>query len=108
MPVTWKRLFGPALLTNSAATKYTCPSTTKTRIRHIHISNNSGSIVNLTISIGADAAGTRIFDAFPIPANDVYNDYGIYVVDAAEIVQAFASTGSVLNVTIDGEEITLG
>lgn len=108
MPSTWKRLFGPAQISNAAATKYTVPALTKTRIRHIHISNPSGSIVNLTISIGADAAGVRIFDAFPIPANDVYNDYGVYVVDAAEIIQAFGSTTNILVLTIDGEEITLG
>ncbi len=108
MPVTWKRLYGPAQLTGSTATKYTVPSLTKTRIRHIHVSNPSGAAVNLTISIGADAAGTRIFDAFPIAANDVLDDFGVYVMDAAEILAAFASTASTLVITIDGEEITLG
>lgn len=108
MPITWKRLFGPAQITNAAATKYTVPALTKTRIRHIHISNPSGAIVNLTMSIGADAAGLRIFDAFPIPATDVYDDFGIHVVDAAEIIQAFGSTTNILVVTIYGEEITLG
>jgi hypothetical protein len=108
MPVTWKRLYGPAQLTNAAATKYTCPALTKTRIRHIHVTNPTGSAVTFTMSIGADAAGTRIYDVFSIAAGDVLNDFGVYVVDAAEIVQAFASTTLVLNITIDGEEITLG
>ncbi len=108
MPVTWKRLYGPAQLTNATATKYTVPSLTKTRIRHIHVSNPSGSPVNLTISIGADAAGTRIYDAFPIAANDVLDDYGVYVMDAAEILAAFASVTTTLVIEISGEEITLG
>ncbi len=108
MARTWKRLAGPALITNSVVTKYTCPALTKTLIRHIHVQNPSGSPVTLTISIGADAAGTRIFDAYSIAAGAVLDHFGIYVVDAAEIVQAVAGTTNILTMTIDGEELTLG
>lgn len=108
MARTWKRLAGPILVVNSVNTKYTCPSLTKTLIRHIHVSNNSGSAATFTMSIGADAAGTRIFDAYSIAAGAVLDHFGIYVVDAAEIVQTNAGTTNVLNITIDGEELTLG
>ena len=108
MAVTWKRLCGPQLITNSVVTQYTVPAATKTRIRHIHIQNNSASPVTLTLSLGADAAGTRIYDAYPIAANDVLNDFGIYVMDAAEILQAVAGTTNKLTIEISGEEITLG
>ncbi len=108
MARTWKRLAGPALVTNAAATKYTVPATTKTIIRHIHVQNPSGSAVTFTISIGADAAGVRIYDAYSIAAGAVLDHFGIYVVDAAEIVQALAGTTNILTLTIDGEELTLG
>lgn len=106
MAKTAKRLFGPAQLTNSAATKYTVPSTTKTIIRHIHFSN-PGASINATASIGSDAAGVRLFDGFPIPTG-TYDWYGYVVMDAAEILQAFASVTSQLVMTVFGDELTLG
>ena len=110
MPRTPKRLFGPAQLTNAAATKYTVPAGTKTRITHIHV-ENPGAAVTLTMSIGADAAATRIYDALAIPANSqglVPYPYVNFVLEAAEILQAFCSVTLQLVVTIDGDEYTLG
>lgn len=103
-----KRLAGPALVTNAAATKYTCPALTKTIIRHVHIQNPSGAAVTFTMSIGADAAATRLFDVYSIAAGSVLDHFCYYVVDAAEIVQAFAGTNNILTLTIDGDEIVLG
>lgn len=108
MAETWKRLAGPATLTGSAATKYTVPATTKTVIRKIHFSNSDTSARSVTVSIGADAAGTEIVGAKSIPANDVLDVWGPFVMDAAEILQAFASVTSVVAMTVDGIEITLG
>lgn len=108
MAKTWKRLAGPLLVTNSAVTRYTVPALTKTVIRKMHIQNNSGSSATLTISIGADAAGTRILDAYPVAANSQFDLWGPYVMDAAEILQTNAGTTNVMTITIDGEEITLG
>jgi len=103
-----KRLHGPALVTNAAATKYTVPATTKTIVRHIHVSNPSASAVDLTLSIGTDAAAVRIFDGYPIAADSVLDHFSYYVMEAAEIIQALASTTNVLVLTIDGDEIVLG
>lgn len=114
MARTPKRLFGPAQLTNAAATKYTVPSATKTIVRHLHVENPSGAAVGFTLSIGADAAGTRLFDAYSIPAaaagvtGSVFDHYCYYILETTEIIQAFASTASVLVLTIDGDELTLG
>lgn len=114
MARTPKRLAGPAQVSNAAATKYTVPALTKTIIRHIHVQNPSGSAATFTLSIGADAAGTRVLDAFSIPAAaagvtaSVVDWWVYYVVDAAEIVQAFSGTNNILTLTIDGDEITLG
>lgn len=102
------RLHGPALVTNTAATKVTVAALEKNVIRHIHVQNPSASPVDLTMSIGTDAAGTRIFDGYPIAADSVLDHFGIYILDAAEIVQAFASTTNILTLTIDGDRIVLG
>lgn len=100
-----KRMSGPAALTGAAATKYTCPANRTARIRHIHVSNPSAAAADITISIGADAAGTRIFDGFPIAADSVYDHFGVYVLQAGEILQAFGGTALIL--TIDGDEEVL-
>ena len=108
MAKTPTRLAGPAQVSNAAATKYTVPATTKTILRTIHVQNPSGAAVAFTMSIGADAAGTRIYDAFSIAAGAVLDVWCYYVLDAGEIVQAFAGTNNILTLTLDGDQLTLG
>ncbi len=109
MAKTAKRLYGPAALTGSAATKYTVPALTKTIIRHIHISNTSAGATTFTLSIGSDAAGVRLFDAYPIAASAVLDWFGYAVADAAEIIQAWQNSGgTTLVLSIFGDELTLG
>jgi hypothetical protein len=103
-----KRLAGPALISNAAATKYTVPAVTKTIVRHVHVENPTGAAVTFTMSIGADAAGTRLFDAYIIAAGAVLDHFCYYVLEAAEIIQALAGTNNVMTLTIDGDEIVLG
>lgn len=100
------RLAGPALVSNAAATKYTVPGATTTVVRHIHVSNPTASPVDFTLSIGTDAAGVRLWDAYPVPADSYADFWGPYTLEAAEIIQAFAGTNNVITLTIDGEEIT--
>lgn len=107
MASTPKRLFGPAQLTGSAATKYTVPAGTKTILRQIHVSNPSVSAATFTLSIGADAAGTRVYDAYSIAAGSVLDVWCYFVLEAAEIVQSFSGTASVLVLILDGDERTL-
>lgn len=102
-----KRMAGPAQVSNSAATKYTVASGRRGIVRHIHVQNPSASAVTFTLSIGADAAGTRLFDAFSIGANQVLDHFCYYVLEAAEIIQAFAGTNNILTLTIDGDEDVL-
>lgn len=106
--ITNKRLAGPALVTNAAATKYTVPASCVTILQHIHVQNPSGSAVTFTMSIGADAAGTRIYDALSIAAGGTLDLFCKYVLSAAEIVQALAGTTNILTLTLDGVEITPG
>jgi hypothetical protein len=106
---TSKRLAGPAQVSNSAATKYTVPGATITIVRHIHVSNPAGgSAATFTLSIGADAAGTRVIGAESIPTGESRDYWGPYTLVAAEVIQALSGTNNVLTLTIDGEEITLG
>ena len=99
-----KRLFGPAQLTNAAATKYTCPALTIAVIRRMRVSNPSGNAVAFTLSIGNDAAGTRLYDGVTIPANGSLDIWGPFTLAASEVVQSFAGTASVLVLEIDGTE----
>lgn len=106
MARTPKRLAGPATVSNAAATKYTVPGATTAVIRQIWVQNPSGSAVTFTCSIGADAAGTRLTDAYSIPANSLFPIHTYWVMAATEIFQALAGTNAILTLTIFGDEIT--
>ena len=108
MARTPKRLAGPLQVSNAATTRYTVPASTKTVVRHVHVQNPSGSAVTFTLTIGADAAAVRLFDAYSIAANTVLDHFCYYVVDAAEVMQTNAGTNNILVLTMDGDEITLG
>ena len=102
------RFAGPALVSNAAATKYTVAGSQMIVVRHIHVFNSSANSVNFTMSIGADAAAVRIFDAYPIGANGPFDHYCAYALVAAEIIQAFSGTNNILTLTIDGDLYVLG
>lgn len=109
-----KRLYGPAQIATGPATVYTVPALTKTIIRQIHLSNPSGSAVTFTLSVGADAAGTRLWQTYSIPAaaagvSDSVRDIFMYLImDAAEILALSAGTNNILVIVITGDEIVLG
>ncbi len=105
MPTISKRLAGPAALTTSAATKYTCPALTIAVIRRMRVSNPSGGALTFTLSIGVDAAGTRLYDAVSVPANSGLDIYGPFTLAAGDIIQAFGS-GTALVLVADGTEST--
>lgn len=101
-----KRLYGPGRPTNVAADAYTTPATTTSIIKQLIIHNPTAGIVDYTFSVGVDGAGTRVVDALPVPADStVVLDIWL-VLAATEKVQHFASTTTVLNVTINGVETT--
>jgi hypothetical protein len=108
MARTPKRLYGPAQLGNATATRYTVPALTKTVIRKVHVANPTGGAVTVTFGIGADAAGTRIADAYSIAAGTYATWWGPWTLDAAEVFPAHASAASSLVMVVDGDEITLG
>lgn len=103
--ITYKRFTGPAQLSSSASTLYTCPTGMKARILHIHASNPSASPVDLTLSIGADAAGTRVYDGFPLDPDQIEHNYDPFDLAAGDIIQGFASSPSTVVLTITGYEV---
>ena len=115
MPRIAKTLYGPALVATGPTTIYTAPALTKGIIRQIHISNPSPSPVTFTLSKGADAAGTRLFSSYIIPAagGGVYNSvmdffFNSLVLEPAELIQVAAGTNNILTITVMGEESVLG
>lgn len=103
---TLMRLYGPTLLGNTASTLYTCPALTTAVIRHIHVNNPSGADVDLTLSIGPDSAGARLWDGEPIPAGDFDDHIVEHILAEGEVIQAYASLAGTLNLTVDGYELS--
>lgn len=102
------RLFGPGVLTTSPATKYTVPTGVRALLRHVQVSNPTGSVVGFTLSLGSDAAGTRIFDDLEIPA-DGFRDWFLQEwLEPGEVIQSFADTASALVLRLDGYERPAG
>lgn len=101
------RIFGPALVATGPATVFTAAATERVRIAVIWVSNPTASAVNITASIGADAAGTRIIGTNAsvgnCPANSVTPFYGPFVLHPSEILQLSASTNNVLNASAYGD-----
>ena len=101
------RVHGPAALSNAAATKYTVPANSKYVLRHIHVYNPGAGTVNFTASIGADAAGTRIYDAIPVLEDVPFEKWCYFVLEETEIFQALGSVNNQCVLTLDGDLITL-
>jgi hypothetical protein len=99
-----KRLYGPAQLAAAAATIYTVPAGRVAVIRNIHVVNPTAGDLAFTVSIGADAAATRIFSAQASLAEDCYDSFAPFVLTAGEVLQAWASAAASLTITVDGEE----
>lgn len=105
-PSGHRRLVGPRHLGASAETLYAVPSGRRTRMRNILVNNPTGSPVAATLSVGPDAASTRLLDAEPIAAGGAYRTRrkADYTLEAGEVIQGFASSGSALVIIIDGVE----
>jgi len=114
MPRIPVRSYGPALIATGPATVITVPAGEKLVLRFIHVSNPSGAPVTFTLSIGADAAATRLWQTYSIPAaapgvTDNVRSIPVYIpMEAAEIVTLSAGTNNVLTITISAERVILG
>jgi hypothetical protein len=81
-----------AALTTSRATLYTVPASTKVVIRHAVLINTSAADVTVQLWIH----GVKYVDAAVIPAHDeVFQEVSMWVVHAAELIEAQASAAGV-------------
>ncbi len=108
-----KRLAGPAYLSNAAADIYTpAASTMYTVLRQIHVANVTAGAVTFTLYIGAtggSAAGTELFKAKSIAANDIYDWYaqpGVKMV-SSDFLSGLASAATSLVITVIGEQVVV-
>lgn len=69
--LTPKYLIGPAQALTSTPAAYASPASTNGIIRTILATAKTTSIT-LTVSLGADAAATRIIDAYPLSPSNPY------------------------------------
>ena len=99
-----KRLYGPAQPGVTAATVYTVPAGKTSSLQYLHASNDTALQANLTISVGADAAATRILDAFPLPPHGLLSLPMVITLTAAEIIQVLQGTASAITVILNGTE----
>lgn len=98
------RAYGPAQLPSSSATRYTVPAGRIAVLRHIHVINPTAGAVTVTVSIGTDATGTRLFSGKSLAAGAEYDHLGYWVLGPGEVLQANASSGSSLVMTVFGDE----
>ena len=108
MAGTTKRIAGPAYIANAAADIYTPPaSTIYTVIQHIHVANKTAGAVTFTLYVGAtagSAAGTELFGAKSVAANDVYDYYCRLKMISTDFLSGLASAASSLVITVEGEQ----
>jgi uncharacterized membrane protein len=86
---TPKALVEQVALTGSNATYYTAPSVAVART--IQFSTPSAG-KTVTLSLKADAAGTRIFEALPLTANQATVQNGWWVITNGATVQALVNS----------------
>ncbi len=110
MGSTISRLYGPALVATGPATVYTVPANTTAYVDRIIVNNTTGSAATLTMSVGADAAATRVVAAYSIPATGAVPTV-IYLgipLTETEVVQLSSGTNNALSIVIAGKTFTAG
>lgn len=107
MAVTPKALITSQQLTNAAATYYTSTNIV-TIVDKFTLTNTTGGAVTATVSIGADAASTRIISARSIAAGECYicPEMVGQVLNAGELIQALASANTSITVRASGRTVS--
>lgn len=105
-----KRIIGPRHLGTVAETLYAVPSGRRMTLQHIWLSNPTAAPVDVSLSIGTDVAGTRILDGHRVPAGGRYaiRSGSVNTLEAGEVIQGFADTGSAVVLVVDAYEEKVG
>lgn len=110
MANTPKRMVGPKQLAGSATTEYTAPAggsgVVTAVIRMVRFSNPTATDRTVTVSVGADAAGVRFYDAYTIPANSIFSEPLNIPLTNAEVVQMSCSAATAVVVILSGYEVS--
>ncbi len=105
MANTPKRMVGPKQLASSATTEYTAPAGGAV-IRMARFSNPGTTDRTVTASVGADAAGTRFYDAFTVPAGSVFSEPLNIPMTNGEVLQMSCSAATAVVAVVSGYEIS--
>ena len=111
MTVTPKKLFTPALLTTSAATYYTVPTSTKTVLKKVTFTNNDTvprTVTLYLVETGGSAGNSNIIvNAKAIAPGETYEAYEVegHIMNAGDFIRALASQASIVTIQISGVEI---
>lgn len=81
------RIVGPVVGTGAAATLYTVASLKRVTIREIMVVNTTTTRQSFKMSIGVDAAGTRIASDVFVEPNAIFKIPGVLVLEAAETLR---------------------
>lgn len=106
MASTIERLVGPTAMATSTTLLYTCPVATVTEVRELRVVNTTGGAITFKLSVGADAAGTRLVGDYSVPANGIYKESGLVThLDAGDTLYGHAASSG-LTIQICGVETT--
>jgi len=106
MPKVPNRLYGPAAVVNSDNELFAVAAGKRAVVRHIRILNTTAGALTITLGVGADADGTRLYKTFSIAAGGVEDRWLYLTLEAAETIRATGSAGG-LTIVISGDLYTL-
>ena len=79
-------------------------------INHIHVVNKTASAATFSLWLGAtggNAAGTELFNAKSVAANDVYDWYGRLKMLSTDFLVGGAGTTLALSITLEGKQMVV-
>lgn len=112
MAVNLRRLVSGSQLTTSAATYYTAPAATTTRIDHATLTNTTTSVVTATVyaipSGGSAGSTNTVISAKGIAPGETYNcpELTGVVLSPAGFLQAQAGAVTAITLMVSGVEVT--
>lgn len=102
---TFKKL-AQGLIPSTSAAVYTVPAATQAIIKHIIINNNTAGSVTVTLWVGAEADDNLFLAPTALAAGERAEFDGSLVLEAAEVLRHKASTNNVVNIRVDGMELS--
>lgn len=104
-----KRTFGPVAMSATLTTNIynNTSALIYDVIKHIHIVNKTAGAVTFSLwlgATGANAAGTELFSAHSVPANQEFDYYCNMKMTSTDFLVGGASAGTSLTIEAEGEQ----